>query len=75
MCFAIPGQINEIHAKNGVKTGWVSFGGKAVKEICLEYVPNAKTGDFIIAHKNFAIKKLNKNEVEEMLQITAACSH
>lgn len=71
MCLAIPGQIKNIYEKDGVKTGLVSFGGKA-KEICLEYLPETKKGDFVITHEDLAIKKLDQKEAEEMLYV---CSH
>lgn len=74
MCLATPGQIKKIYEKDGVKTGRVLF-GKKTKEICLEYLLETKKGDFVIAHENLAIKKLDEDEAEEMLVITATCSH
>ncbi len=74
MCFAIPGQIKKIYDKDQIKFGLIDFGDKT-SEICLEYLLGIKIGDFIVAHKNFAIKKLSQKEADEMLQIVSACSH
>lgn len=75
MCLATYGQIKKIYDKNGVLTGEVDFGG-AVKEICLEYLADAKVGDYITAHENLAIKKLSPKEAEEVFKaIKRSCNH
>jgi len=74
MCFATPGQIKKIYDKDQIKFGLIDFGGET-SEICLEYLLGIKIGDFIVAHKNFAIKKLSQKEADEMLHITDTCSH
>jgi hydrogenase expression/formation protein HypC len=54
----------------------VQFGG-IVREACLQYVPNAQTGDYVVVHVGFAISKVNEEEaartyrlLEEMGQLT-----
>jgi len=53
----------------------VQFGG-IVREACLQYVPEAQTGDYVVVHVGFAISKVNEEEaartyrlLEEMGQL------
>ena len=55
MCLAIPGQIVESFEKDGMKMARVRFGG-IVRQACLEYVPDAAPGDYVLVHVGFAIK-------------------
>ena len=41
MCLGVPGKVDEIYEANGLKMGKVDFGG-VKREVCLEYVPDAK---------------------------------
>jgi hydrogenase expression/formation protein HypC len=63
MCLAIPGKIAEIQQKDGVHTGRVLFGG-IVREACLDFVPEAKVGDYVMVHVGFAISVVDKGEAE-----------
>ena len=63
MCLAIPGKIAEIQQKEGVRTGRVLFGG-IVREACLDFVPEAKVGDYVMVHVGFAISVVDKEEAE-----------
>ena len=47
MCLAVPGRIEEIYEKDGLRMGRLNFGG-VVKEACLEYLPEAGPGDYAI---------------------------
>ncbi len=47
MCLAIPGKIVEFHENQGVRMSKVDFGG-ITREACLEYVPDAKLGDYVL---------------------------
>jgi hydrogenase expression/formation protein HypC len=47
--------------------GKVNFGG-IVKEVCLEYVPEAVVGDYAIVHVGFAITRLDEQSALETLQ-------
>jgi len=67
MCLAIPGKIIEITNQDPImRTGNVSFGG-IIKEINLAYVPDAKTGNYVIVHAGFAISRLNEHEAKLVL--------
>jgi hydrogenase expression/formation protein HypC len=76
MCLAIPGKLIEIaQDPNGVRMGRANFGG-IVKQICLEYAPDAQIGDFVLVHVGFALGKVDEGEaartyklLEEMKQL------
>jgi len=63
MCLAIPGKVAEIQQKEGVRTGRVLFGG-IVREACLDFVPEAREGDYVMVHVGFAISVVDKEEAE-----------
>lgn len=63
MCLAIPGKVAEIQQKDGVRTGRVLFGG-IVREACLDFVPEAREGDYVMVHVGFAISVVDKEEAE-----------
>jgi hydrogenase expression/formation protein HypC len=56
----------EIYQKDGLRMGRAEIGG-VVKEVCLEYTPEAKLGDYVIVHVGFAISILDEAEANEML--------
>ena len=66
MCLAIPGKVIEIYRNNGLLMGKIDFGG-VTREACLEYVPEAKLGDYTVIHVGFAISLLSELEAEESL--------
>jgi len=63
MCLAIPGKVAEIQEKEGVRTGRVLFGGIA-REACLDFVPEAREGDYVMVHVGFAISVVDKEQAE-----------
>jgi len=76
MCLAIPGQIVESFEKDGMKMARVRFGG-IVRQACLEYVPDAAPGDYVLVHVGFAISRVDAEEaarayavLEELNQLT-----
>jgi hydrogenase expression/formation protein HypC len=76
MCLAIPGKVLEEYEKSGLRMAKVQFGG-IVREAALDYVPEAKVGDFVLVHVGFAISRVDAEEaartyqlLEEMDQLT-----
>jgi len=66
VCLAIPGEILEIHAgDHGLRMGTVRFGG-AEREVCLEYVPEAAVGAYVIVHVGVAIGTVSEEEAREV---------
>jgi hydrogenase expression/formation protein HypC len=71
MCLAVPGKIMEVYGSNGLRMAKVDFGG-VVREACLEYVPEAKPGDYTVIHVGFAISLLNEEEAQATLDALRA---
>jgi hydrogenase expression/formation protein HypC len=46
--------------------GKVEFGG-VVREVCLEAIPEAKIGNYVIVHAGFALNTLSEEEAQETL--------
>jgi len=67
MCLAVPGKIYDIHLSAGIKMGNVDFGG-VTREVCLEAVPEAQIGNYVIVHAGFALSVLSEKEAEESLE-------
>jgi len=63
MCLAIPGKVSEIEEKDGIRLGRILFGGIA-RQACLDFVPEAQEGDYVMVHVGFAISVVNKDEAE-----------
>ena len=66
MCLGVPGKVIEIYETNGLRMGKVDFEG-VTREVCLEYVPEAKLGDYAIIHVGFALNLLSESEALETL--------
>ena len=54
MCLAIPGEVLDVFKHDEVRFARVQFGG-VTREVCLEYQPDARPGDFVLVHVGFAI--------------------
>jgi hydrogenase expression/formation protein HypC len=63
MCLAIPGKIITNEVRNGIRVGRVQFGG-ITRETCLDFVPEAVVGDYVIVHVGFAISLVDREEAE-----------
>lgn len=68
MCLGIPGEILEIHLDHGLKFGKVKFAGIA-RDVCLECVPDAQVGEFVLVHVGFAISTIDRDEAERAYRI------
>ena len=44
----------------------VDFGGVR-KEVCLQYVPEVRTGEYVIVHVGFAIQQLDEESARQTL--------
>lgn len=67
MCLAIPGKVLDIFETNGVRSGRVGFGG-IVNQVCLDFVPEAQVGDYVIVHVGFAISTVDRQEAERTFE-------
>ena len=68
MCLGVPGKITEIYEKDNLHMARVDFGG-VERETCLEYVPEARVGEYVIVHVGFAINRLSEEEALATLDI------
>lgn len=76
MCLGIPGKILEFFDVRGVRMAKVEFGG-ITRDACLQCIPDARVGDYVVVHVGFAISKIDPEEaartyqlLEEMGQLT-----
>ena len=74
MCLGVPGKIVEIEDTDGLKMAKVDFGG-VFREACLEYVPEAKIGDYCVIHVGFAISLVSEEEALETLNLLRQISN
>jgi len=58
----------EIYKDGSLSMGKVDFGG-VLKEVCLDYVPEVKAGQYVLIHVGFAISVLDEEEAQETLGI------
>lgn len=66
MCLSIPGKIISFHTLEGIKTAEVDFGG-AIRNISVEWVPEAKQGDYILVHVGTALTVIDEQSAKESL--------
>jgi len=68
MCLAIPGQITSITGEDPLtRSGKVNFGG-VLREVNLAYVPQAKTGDYVMVHVGFALSIVDADEAAQVFE-------
>ncbi len=68
MCLAVPGKIVSIDTSNpDLRIAKVSFGG-VIKEICVQWLPEAGIGDYVLAHVGMALNKLDEEEARLSLE-------
>ena len=68
MCLAIPGRVLEIRGDAVPAMGKVDFGGIR-KDVCLEWLPDIKVGEYVIVHVGFAISKMDEQDALETLRL------
>ncbi|MBA2436021.1 MAG: HypC/HybG/HupF family hydrogenase formation chaperone [Chthoniobacterales bacterium] len=68
MCLAIPGKIIETHQEHSMRMAKVQFGGIS-KRICLEYVPEAEIGDYVLVHVGFALARIDEEEAKRVFEM------
>lgn len=68
MCLAIPGRVVSVSGDDPImRVGRVDFGG-IVKEINLAYVPEARVGDYVLAHVGFALAVIDHAEASRVFE-------
>lgn len=66
MCLAVPGKILRMEDRDGTLMSVVDFGG-VQKDVCLQYIPDAKVGEYVVVHVGFAIQRLDEESAIQTL--------
>lgn len=66
MCLAVPGKIVSIDDRDGTLMSVVDFGGIR-KDVCLEYLPDAEVGQYVVVHVGFALQRLDEESAMRTL--------
>jgi len=66
MCLAVPGRVLSITEVDGTLMAEVDFGGVR-KDVCLQYIPDATVGEYVVVHVGFAIQRLDEKSAQETL--------
>jgi hydrogenase expression/formation protein HypC len=66
MCLAIPGKLLDTREDGGLRIGKVQFGG-ITRDTYLDFVPEARPGDYVLVHVGFAISKVDEAEAARTL--------
>ncbi|MBI5337190.1 MAG: HypC/HybG/HupF family hydrogenase formation chaperone [Mycolicibacterium rufum] len=66
MCLAVPGKIISIEERDGTLMSVVDFGG-VEKDVCLQYIPDADVGQYVVVHVGFAIQRLDEESAVRTL--------
>ena len=61
MCLGIPGEVVSVREENGLRVGKVRFAA-ITRDVCLECLPEAQVGDYVLVHVGLAISKLDREE-------------
>ena len=68
MCLGIPGELVSVRDDNGLRVGKVRFAG-VLRDVCLECVPEAEPGDYVLVHVGFAIARIDREEAARTFRI------
>jgi hydrogenase expression/formation protein HypC len=66
MCLAVPGRILSLEDRDGTLMSLVDFGG-IQKDVCLEYIPDVRVGEYVVVHVGFAIQRLDEESAKRTL--------
>ena len=67
MCLAVPGRIVRMENRDDTLMAEVDF-GDVRKDVCLEYIPDAVVGEYVVVHVGFAIQRLDEISARQTLQ-------
>lgn len=68
MCLAVPGKILETEERDGSRIARVQFGG-ITRQACLDFVPEADVGDYVMVHVGFALSRVDAEEAERTYRL------
>jgi hydrogenase expression/formation protein HypC len=70
MCLAIPSKIVSINGKKGI----VDMGG-IKKEVGLDFIPEAKIGNWILLHTGFGLEIISEKDALETIEAINEAYH
>ncbi len=68
MCLAVPGKILSVEDGPSSRTARVQFGG-IVRQVHLDFCPEAGVGDFVIVHVGFALSRVDAEEAARTYEL------
>jgi len=68
MCLAVPGKILSTEEREGSRVARVQFGG-IVRQVYLDFCPEAAVGDFVIVHVGFALSRVDAEEAARTYEL------
>ena len=66
MCLAVPARVLDVGDADGLRMAEVDFGGVR-RAVCVETLPDARPGDWILVHAGFALQRLDEAAAAEVL--------
>lgn len=67
MCLSLPGKILSVDTSSELRMAVVDFGG-VQREICVEWLPEAGIGDYVLAHVGTALTVLDEKSALESIE-------
>lgn len=64
MCLSVPGKLLQRADVGGVLVGKVQFGG-IVRDVCLDLLPEAEAGKYVLVHVGYAISMVDDDEARK----------
>ncbi len=69
MCLAVPGRVVSIDQTDAeMKMAKVNFSG-IVKDVCVQWLPEVKEGDYVLAHVGMALNIVDEKDAMETLEL------
>jgi len=68
VCLAIPGKILAIQEHGKMRVASVQFGG-IVRQVSLDFVPEAGPGDYVMVHVGFALSLVDRVEADRTYKL------
>jgi hydrogenase expression/formation protein HypC len=67
MCLAVPVKVQSIDASGPMRMGKAEVGGVEM-DICMEFLPEAGVGDYVLVHVGTALTKLSEEDALSTLE-------
>ena len=67
MCLAIPGKLIAVEREADIIMGKVDFDGTS-RRVCLDHVPEAQLGDYVLIHVGFALSRIDEAEAKRVFE-------